>query len=186
MNYQSYQPTRRQALVGALATCLLPAVPAFAAAEYPNKPIRLINPFPAGSPVELVGRLAGERLRAEWGQPVLVESRSGAGGTVGTGYVAKAPADGYTLLVSVPTVLTVAPWMYKHLPYDPARDISPVWAVESGGVVMVVRPNLPVKSVQEFIAHAKANPRQVNYGSAGSGSPQHLAAELLCCVPTFA
>lgn len=178
MTYSERHPTRREVLLAAVACCLLSALPAFAADDYPTKPIRLINPFPAGSPVELVGRLAADRLRAEWGQPVIVESRTGAGGTVGAGYVAKAPADGYTLLVSVPTFLTVAPWTYKNLPYDATRDIIPVWAVESGGIVMVVRPSLPVKTVQEFIAYAKANPGTVNYGTAGSGSPQHLAGEL--------
>ena len=178
MSHSDRHPTRRGVLLAACASYLLAALPAVAADDYPTKPIRLINPFPAGSPVELVGRLAGERLRAEWGQPVVIESRTGAGGTVGAGYVAKAPADGYTLLVSVPTFLTVAPWTYKSLPYDAVRDFIPVWAVESGGIVMVVRPSLPVKTVHEFIAYAKANPGKVNYGTAGSGSPQHLAGEL--------
>lgn len=149
-----------------------------AADPYPNKPIRLINPYPPGSPVEMVGRLVAERLRAEWGQPVLVESKAGAGGTVGTAFVAKSPPDGYTLLVSVPSVLTVAPWTFKSLPYDPVKDMTPVWGVQSGGVVMVVRPGLPVKSVQEFVAYAKANAGKVNYATAGQSSPQHLAGEL--------
>ena len=172
---------RRRLLAGAAAAAGLsavPALPAFASEAYPNKPIRLINPYPPGSPVEMVGRLVGEKLRQEWGQPVLVESRTGAGGTVGTNYVAKAPADGYTLLVSVPSVLVVAPWTFKKLPYDPVKDIVPVWGVESGGVVMVTRKDLPANSVQEFIAWAKANGGKVNYGSAGVSSPQHLAAEL--------
>jgi tripartite-type tricarboxylate transporter receptor subunit TctC len=170
---------RRRDLLG-LATVgsAVCALPVWAQNEYPNKPIRLINPYPAGSPVEMVGRLVGERLRQEWNQPVMVESRTGAGGTVGTNFVAKAPADGYTLLVSVPSVLTVAPWTFSKLPYDPVKDIVPVWGVESGGIVMVVRNSLPAKSVREFLAYAQANPGKVNYGSAGISSPQHLAAEL--------
>lgn len=169
---------RREALLGAVAACACSALPVLANTDYPNKPIRLINPYPAGSPVELVGRLVAEKIRAEWGQPVLVESRAGAGGTVGTNYVAKAAPDGYTLLVSVPSVLTVSPWTFKKLPYDPVKDIVPVWGVESGGIVMVVRADLPVKDVQDFIAYAKANPGKVNYGTAGISSPQHLAGEL--------
>lgn len=170
---------RRRDLLG-LATVgsVVCALPAWAQSDYPNKPIRLINPYPAGSPVEMVGRLVGERLRQEWNQPVVVESRTGAGGTVGTNFVAKAPADGYTLLVSVPSVLTVAPWTFSKLPYDPVKDIVPVWGVESGGIVMVVRNSLPAKSVKEFLAYAQANQGKVNYGSAGISSPQHLAAEL--------
>lgn len=170
---------RRQMLTAAaLAACGASPLPAFAAGTYPDKPIRLINPYPPGSPVELLGRMVGERLRHEWGQPVLVESRTGAGGTVGTNFVAKQPADGYTMLVSVPSVLTVAPWTFSKLPYDPAKDMVPVWGVESGGIVMVVRDNLPAKSVKEFLAYAQANAGKVNYGSAGISSPQHLAAEL--------
>ena len=168
--------TRRALVLGAAALAL-PGLP-LAQEPYPNKPIRLINPYPPGSPVEMVGRLVAERLRAEWGQPVIVESKAGAGGTVGTNFVAKAPADGYTLLVSVPSVLTVAPWTFKNLPYDPVKDMVPVWGVQSGGVVMVVRNGLPVKTVQEFVAYAKANPGKVNYGTAGQSSPQHLAGEL--------
>ncbi len=167
---------RRHLLLGAAALAL-PGI-GMAQEPYPNKPIRLINPYPAGSPVEMVGRLVADRLRAEWGQPVIVESRAGAGGTVGTNFVAKAPADGYTLLVSVPSVLTVAPWTFKNLPYDPVKDMVPVWGVQSGGVVMVARQSLPVKTVQEFIAYAKANPGKVNYATAGQSSPQHLAGEL--------
>lgn len=173
-------PGRRGLLAAAVVACAVSALPlpALAQADYPNKPIRLINPYPPGSPVEMVGRLVGERLRQEWGQPVLVESRAGAGGTVGTNYVAKSPADGYTLLVSVPSVLTVAPWTFNKLPYDPVKDMLPVWGVESGGIVMVARNDLPVRSVKDFLAHVKANPGKVNYGSAGISSPQHLAAEL--------
>jgi tripartite-type tricarboxylate transporter receptor subunit TctC len=171
-------PLRRRDLLALAAIPFATAIPALAQSDYPNKPIRLINPYPAGSPVEMVGRLVGERLRQEWGQPVLVESRAGAGGTVGTAFVAKAPADGYTMLVSVPSVLTVAPWTFKKLPYDPVHDFTPVGGVESGGIVMVVRQDLPARSVKEFIAYATANPGKVNYGSAGISSPQHLAAEL--------
>lgn len=179
--------TRRQALpwvarllaAGAVVAMSVSGGAAMAAeADYPNKPIRLVNPYPPGSPVEMLGRLVSEQLHKEWGQPVLVESRAGAGGTIGTAYVAKAPADGYTLLVSVPTPLTVAPWTFKTLPYDPTQDVRPVWGVESGGLVMVVNNAFPAKTLAEFLEYAKANPGKVDYGSAGTGSPQHLAAEL--------
>lgn len=172
------RPRRRHLLLAATASFVVPmGARAAAAIDYPTRTIKLINPFPSGSPVDTVGRLVAERLQSEWGQAVVVESRSGAGGTLGTAFVARAAPDGYTLLVSVPSVLTVAPWIYRTLPYDPVADVLPVWGVESGGLVMVVRPSLNVASVKDFVAYCKQNPDKVNYGSAGLGSPQHLAAE---------
>ncbi len=148
------------------------------AATYPDRPIRIINPFPAGSPVDFVGRLVAEKLRNTWNQPVVVESRSGAGGTIGTAYVAKAAPDGHTLLVATPSVVTTAPALFRSLPYDPVNDLVPLWLIVSGGLVMVVAPSVPARTVEEFLRHARANPGRVSYASAGPGSPQHLAAEL--------
>lgn len=145
---------------------------------YPDKMIRLVNPYAAGSSVDIVGRMIGERLTSVWKQPVVVESRTGAGGTVGASVVTRAPADGYTLFVSVSTPLTVAPWVFKRLPYDPVKDLVPVFGITSGGLSLVVRKDFPAKNLKEFVAYLKANPGQVRYGTAGIASPQHLSGEL--------
>jgi tripartite-type tricarboxylate transporter receptor subunit TctC len=164
----------------ALAAALLvvAAIPSVAQTPYPDKPIRIINPFPAGSPVDFVGRLAANKLEGALGQPALVESRSGAGGTVGANFVAKAPPDGYTLLVTTPSTVATAPALFKSLPYDPLKDFAGLWAVNSGGLVMVVHPSLPVKTLKEFIQYVKERPGQVSFASSGHGTTQHLAGEL--------
>ncbi len=158
---------------------LLLLLSGFARAQvsYPEKPIRIINPFPPGSPVDFIGRLAAERLQRAWGKPVLVESRSGAGGTIGADYVAKSPPDGYTLLVTTPSTLAVAPSLYKVLPYEPLRDFAPIWSITSSGLVVVVNPKVPAHNLSEFIQYVKANPGKVAYASSGVGTTQHLAGE---------
>ncbi len=125
-----------------LGSALLPAL-AIAQSAYPDKPIRIINPIPPGSPVEFIGRLVAERLSKAWGKPVLVESRAGAGGTIGANYVAKAAPDapdGYTLLVTTPSTIAVAPALYKALPYDAVKDFAGIWSVMSAGLMVVVNP----------------------------------------------
>jgi tripartite-type tricarboxylate transporter receptor subunit TctC len=154
------------------------AAPASAQTSYPDRPIRIINPFPSGSPIDVIGRLVADRLEKAWGQPVLVESKSGAGGTVGANFVAKSPPDGYTLLVTSTSPMVSAPALNKSLPYDPVRDFAPIWAVKSSGLAVVVNPALPVKSLEELVAYAKARPGAVSYASSGFGSVQHLAGEL--------
>ena len=146
--------------------------------SYPDKPIRIINPFPAGSPVEFVGRLIAGKLEAAFGQPAVLESRSGAGGTVGANLVAKSAPDGYTLLVTTPSTVATAPALFKSMPYDPVKDFAGIWAVNSGGLVMVVNPAFPAKTVLEFIAYARAHPGEVSFASSGYGTTQHLAGEL--------
>jgi tripartite-type tricarboxylate transporter receptor subunit TctC len=160
-----------------LFLCALAASAAFAQSGYPDKPIRIINPFPPGSPVEFVGRIVAERLTKAWGRPVLVESRAGAGGTIGADFVAKAAPDGYTLLVTTPSTLAVAPALYKVLPYDPLKDFAPLWSITSSGLVVIVNPKVPANTLAEFIAYAKANPSKVAYASSGVGTTQHLAGE---------
>lgn len=159
------------------AALALPAVPAWAD-TYPDKPVRIVNPFPPGSPVDAVGRLIAQRLGGEWPQPVIVESRSGAGGTVGAGSVAKSAPDGATLLVSTQSPITVAPLLYKNLSYDPVTDLVPVWAIPSAGLVVVVTSSLPVRTLGELVQYAKANPTAVAYASSGAGTVQHLGGEL--------
>ena len=162
-----------------LLFAVLAAVP-FAHAEpnYPDQPIRIINPFPSGSPVDVIGRLMADRLEKALGQPVLVESKSGAGGTLGANYVAKSPADGYMLLVTTGSTLATAPALYRSLPYDPIADFAPIWAIKSSGQVVVVNPALPATSLEELVQYAKAHKGEVSYASSGFGTVQHLAGEL--------
>ena len=144
--------------------------------EYPNRQIRLIIPFPPGGSNDVVGRLVARHLSDQLGQQVYVDNRGGAGGTIGTDIAAKAAPDGYTLLV-VSLAHAVNPWLYK-LPYDHDKAFVPVASFGSGTNVLAVNPELPVHSVAELIALAKAKPGQLNYASAGVGSFQHLGGEL--------
>jgi tripartite-type tricarboxylate transporter receptor subunit TctC len=150
---------------------------AAAAQGYPAKPIRLVIPFPPGGSNDIVGRMIAAQLSERLGQQVIVDNRPGAGGTIGTGVVAKSPPDGYTLLV-VSTPYAFGTAVYKTLPYDPVKSFVPVAMLGTGPVVLAVHPGLPVGSLQEFIALAKQKPGQLNYASAGVGSFQHLASEL--------
>ena len=159
----------------ALAILILAAVPV--RAEYPDKPIRIINPFPAGSPLDFVGRLVADRLNKAWGKPVVVESRTGAGGTIGANLVANSEPNGYTLLVTTPSPLATAPALYKSLPYDPIRDFAPIWSVTSAGLVVVVHPDVPVKTLSELVQYARENPGKLVFASSGHGTTQHLAGE---------
>lgn len=156
---------------------LLSAVAALAQAQsYPAKPIRIIVPFTAGSATDVVARLIGERLNAAWGQPVVVDNRPGAGGSIGIAQAAKADADGYTLTV-VSTGHAVNHVLYKDLPYDTLKDLSGVAPLASLPSVLVVSPSLGVSSVEELVAMVKAKPNQLNYGTAGVGSAAHINSE---------
>jgi len=145
---------------------------------YPTKPIHLIVPFPPGGPTDIVGRLVGQKLAAGLGQPVIVENRPGAGGTVGSTAAAKVPADGYTLLYGSTSTLAIAPALYRDLAYDPRSAFAPISLVSRGAIVAAVNAELPAHTLQEFIALAKQSPGKLSYASAGSGTPPHLAAEL--------
>ena len=160
----------------AVAVALMPAALPVAASEYPVKSVRLVIPFAPGGSNDIVGRLMGMQLQERLGQPVIIDNRGGAGGGVGTEIVARASADGYTLLVvSVAFAFNTA--LYK-LSYDPVKAFAPVGAIGSGPNVLVVNPQLPVNSVKELIAYARANPGKLNLASAGVGSFQHLSGEL--------
>jgi len=147
-----------------------------AAADYPNRPIRFIAPFVAGGPSDLLSRLLGQKLTESWGQTVVVDNRGSAGGIVGFELGAKAPPDGYTLLLATSSGLTINPSVYLKLPYDPQRDFQPITQVTSGAYLMVVHPSVPAKSVPEFIALAKAKPGQLNFATTGTNNL--LASEL--------
>jgi len=146
---------------------------------YPEKPVRLIVPFTAGSAVDTLARIPGQKLSELWGQPVVVDNRVGANGTIGTEAAAKAPADGYTLVLANDAGLATSPALYPKLPYDPARDFAPITLAASIPVVLVVNASFPASSVKELVSEAKANPGKIHYASGGNGSAQHLPMEML-------
>jgi tripartite-type tricarboxylate transporter receptor subunit TctC len=147
------------------------------AQPYPSGPIRIVVPFTPGGGTDILARLIGQKLNEAWGQPVVVENRAGASGTVGTAVVAKAAPDGQTALIT-PAAYAGNPSLYKHLPYDNVRDLAPVSLLASGPLVLVVHPSLPVRSIKELIAFCRARPGEINYGSPGAGALPHLSAEL--------
>jgi tripartite-type tricarboxylate transporter receptor subunit TctC len=168
-------PKLRSMLLVAAGALLALAGPALAQSDYPNRPIRMIIPFPPGGSNDVVGRLVSTHLGDKLGKQVVVDNRGGAGGTVGTEIVSRAPPDGYTLGV-VSIAHAVNPWLYK-LPYDP-KALAPIGLMATGTNVLVIHPSLPVRSVKELIALAKSKPGELQYASAGIGSFQHLGTEL--------
>jgi tripartite-type tricarboxylate transporter receptor subunit TctC len=148
-----------------------------AALNYPSGPIKIVNPYPPGGGTDILSRAIGQKLSEAFKQPVYVDNKSGANGTIGTALVAKAAPDGLTLLV-VPAGFAANPWLYQNLRYDQARDLSAVTLLASGPLVLVTHPDLNVKSVKELIELARARPGALSVGSAGNGSLPHLSAEL--------
>jgi tripartite-type tricarboxylate transporter receptor subunit TctC len=148
------------------------------AGAYPTRPIRLIVPFAPGGSNDIMARLAGQKLSESLGAQVVVDNRAGGSGIIGTDIAAKAAPDGYTLLMMSLT-FAVNPSLYSKLPYDTEKDLAPVTLVASAPLMLVVHPSIPAKSVQEFIAYAKANPGKLNFGSGGPGTTPHLAGEML-------
>ncbi len=156
------------------------AAAAFARAEdYPSRPVTIIVPYTPGGSTEILTRMVAQELEQRLGKSVIVENKPGAGTVIGTTMVVKSDPDGYTLLMSTPTPMAINVTVYKHLPYDPATDLIPLAMVASAPFMLIVNPDLPVHSVKELIAYAKANPGKLSYGSGGVGSPHHLYAELL-------
>ena len=162
-----------------IAACLLAAAPQAFAQAWPDKPIRLIVNFGTGGAPDLVARLYAPRLSEALGQPVVVENRAGAGGNIGVEAVVRSAHDGYTLLSSASSSFVIGPHIYTKLAFDPVKDIVPVAAAALTPMYLVVRPGLPVATVAELVAHARANPGKLNYGSAGAGTLPHAAAEML-------
>lgn len=148
------------------------------AQDYPTRTIRIVVPAAAGGSLDILGRLIATRFNERWGQPALVDNRAGAGQMIGAELVAKAPADGHTLLVTTTTYVTSAA-MRARLPFDPVNDLAGVGLIGSGPFVVVVHPSIPVKTLQELIRLARMRPSQINYASAGTGSIPHMAMELL-------
>src|SRR5882672_2371924 len=168
----------RLLLLAALGTALVPwPASAQTSDAWPSKPLRFILPFPPGGGTDILGRLIAERLTAGLGQPVVTENRGGAGGNVGAEAAAKSPPDGYTIVLVAPS-LAISPSLYSKLNYDPVKDFAPVSLVATVPNVMITNPSVPAASLKEFIALAKGKPGEMNFGSGGSGTSNHLAGEL--------
>ncbi|MDP2006418.1 MAG: tripartite tricarboxylate transporter substrate binding protein [Rubrivivax sp.] len=150
-----------------------------AAAAYPTRPITLVVPFAAGGAVDMSGRLIAEPLSRSLGQPVVIDNRGGAGGAIGSAFVAKAPPDGYTLVVTSQSTHVVNPAMNPKLPYDAVKDFEPITLIGRLANVLVINAALPIKSFEDLVKYARANPNALNYASAGKGSVAHLSMELL-------
>ncbi|AXK80718.1 tripartite tricarboxylate transporter substrate binding protein [Pseudolabrys taiwanensis] len=164
-----------------LLAALVVLVPAIAAqaADWPDKPVRMVVPFGAGATADIMARIVADKLAAAIGQPVVVENRTGAGGNVGAALVARSDPDGYTLLLSGSPTHSVGPHLFKKLNYEPMKDVPPVAMIAAGTNLLVVKPSLPVKSVKDLVALARSKSEQLTYSSAGIGTSGHLAAELL-------
>ena len=168
---------RRRLVLGAVASAALVAASPFASAQqWPDKPIRIVVGFAPGGFTDVLGRLIGQKLSERLGQPVVVENKAGAAGTLGADLVAKAKPDGYTLLLAHSNSNSVAPALYPKLPYDVVKDFTPIILVANTPLLLTVNPNVPAKNVNEFIAHAKSKPKGLSFASSGGGSAQHLAA----------
>ena len=160
-----------------LTTAFCLGAPALAQ-PYPARPVRMVMPFPAGGPTDILGRLIGQRLAEAWGQNVVIDNRPGGAGMIGAVAAVKSPPDGYTLFLGGVTTLSIAPFVHKDLPYDPLRDFIPITQATIQPIMLMAHPSLPVRSVKEYVALARAKPGQINYATSGQGGSGHLAGEL--------
>jgi len=168
----------RSAAVSCIAIAAALMTPNAHAADYPVRPIKLVVPYAAGGPTDVLGRLVGEFLGRDLKQAVFVENKAGAQGAIGAEAVARSDPDGYTLFVSAASIIVLNPMLYKKLPYDPVKDFRMLALVTDLPVVMEVHPSVPAKTVAEFVAYARQNPGKLNFGSAGTGGTIHLAGEM--------
>jgi tripartite-type tricarboxylate transporter receptor subunit TctC len=148
------------------------------AAEYPQKPIKIVVPYPPGGSTDVLARMMGQKISAKFGQPVIVENRAGASGNLGATFAAKSPPDGYTLFLGTSTALAVNPHLYTGLAYDPQKDFAPLILATTLPSLVVVNSTVPVKTMKELNEYLTARPGQVNYASSGNGTPAHLGAEM--------
>ena len=164
-------------LAGVLA--LVCSAPAVEANDYPNKPITLIIGFAPGGPSDVMARILTKRMEELLRQPVIIENRAGAGGGIAANLVARAPADGYTILLATGSSLAINVSLYKNLGYDPEKDFDPISLIGVQTNVLYTHPSVPASTIREFVDYAKANPGKLSFGSGGNGTPAHLAGELL-------
>lgn len=162
----------------AAAAAVLLSLSSAGAQDFPNRPVTLDIPFPAGGSTDLVGRLIGEGMSADLGQPVIIENRGGGGGSLGTAHLAKQPPDGYAVMMGTVSTHALNPALYRNLPFDPVKSFAPVSLLVIVPNALVVHPSFPANTVEEFIALLKANPGKYSYASAGNGTPGHLSGEL--------
>lgn len=175
-------PWRRRRFVlaaAAAAGSLGGALPLRAQAAWPARPVRLVVPYAPGGPTDGIGRVVAQRLAALWGQQVIVDNRPGANANIGAEFVARAPADGHTLLLGTGSTHGINPAIYPRLPFDPVKDFAPVVQLTDSTLYVAVPPSMGIATVPELVAHARANPDKLNYGSVGIGSAHHLAGEML-------
>ena len=175
--------SRRALIRGAGAVAVVPVTgllpSAVHAADFPDKPVKLIVGFAPGGATDLIARLLAERLTALWGKSVVVDNKPGASGTLAAEQVIKSPPDGYTLLISPQTSIAVAPHMYAKPPYDPLKDLTPITVVTSTPLLMVANPTFPASTFADYLAYARKTPGQVKYASGGNGSSPHMVSELV-------
>ncbi|MEK8051785.1 tripartite tricarboxylate transporter substrate binding protein [Ideonella sp. DXS22W] len=176
---------RRRPLLLALAATLPLVATAQTAPHWPTQAVKIVVPAPAGSSLDIVARLLGDKLKDKWGQPVLVENKPGAGGMLGVDVAAKAAPDGHTLALGFNGPVAFAPFLYKKMPYDPAKDLAPVVMVTSQPNVLAVSAGVPAKTVKEFVEWAKSRAGKVNYSSLGNGSSAHLTMALFMAEAGF-
>ncbi|MGE4240034.1 Bug family tripartite tricarboxylate transporter substrate binding protein [Ramlibacter sp.] len=167
---------RRQILAGALLPLLAPAL--HAQASFPSKPIHIIVPFPPGGSTDVLARRVGEKIAVALKQPVVVENKPGAGGTLGAAYVAKSPADGHTILMGVTGSNAIGPALYSNLTYDATKDFAPLTMASVSPLLLVVNPKVPAKTLEQFVALAKQKPKSISHGTPGNGTSMHLTAEM--------
>src|SRR3954471_15796919 len=169
--------------LSALACALICGTSQTHAAEYPVRPIKLVVPYAAGGPTDVLGRMVGDYLSRDLKQTVVVENKAGAQGAIGAEVAARAEPDGYTLFFTAASIVVLNPQLYKKLPYDPAKDFRMLAVITDLPVLMEVHPSVPAKTVAEFVAYAKQNPGKLNFGSAGTGGTIHLAGEMVKQIP---
>ena len=162
-----------------LAVMIVASTPLAIAQPYPAKSVKMIIPFPAGGPTDILGRLVGQKLTESWGQTVVIDNRPGGGGVIGGQLAAKSPPDGYTIYLGGITTLVLSTYVHKNRPYDSQRDFQPVTQATVQPLMLMTHPTLPVKTVKEYLALARARPGEINYGTSGPGGSGHLAGELL-------
>ncbi len=174
--------TSRREIITSAVTLALPffaSGPVWAQDSYPSKLITILVPQAPGGANDIIGRALAQKLAGTFGSPVIVENKPGAGGNVGTAYVARQPRDGYTLLLNAQSVQTINPFLYRNIPFDPVKDFDPIMVVGVAPYLLAVNPAFPAKNLRELVALAKAQPGKINYASAGNGTVNHMLGEML-------